>query len=237
MNMQAKAINKAGNRSATRGQRRTAPPEERREQLIKATIRSIARHGLPETTMATVASEAGLSQGIINLHFQSKERLLLETLKYVVDEYRASWKKALAKEHDSAAQELAALVGVDFEAELVDRDKLAVWFAFWSETKSRPTYRKLCAERDRDYEAHIRHLCREICKQGKYPVDARAVAAGLSAMSQGLWLDLLLSPRRTSRDEARRLCMVHLASAFPGHFGPPDDPKPLGVKPNRKDSK
>ena len=50
---------------------RTASKEERQTQLIKATIRSIAKRGLPDTTIATVAKEAGLSQGIINLHFQS----------------------------------------------------------------------------------------------------------------------------------------------------------------------
>ena len=66
-----------------RTKRRTASKEERQVQLIKATIRSIARHGLSLTTMATVAKEAKLSQGIINLHFQSKDRLLEETLRYV----------------------------------------------------------------------------------------------------------------------------------------------------------
>ena len=72
----------------TRPKRRTASKEVRKDQLIRATIRSIARHGLSLTTIATVAKEAGLSQGIINLHFKSKERLLEETLSHVVDEYR-----------------------------------------------------------------------------------------------------------------------------------------------------
>ena len=70
--------------------RRTAPPAERREQLIRATIRCVANHGLADTTIATVAQEAGLSQGIINLHFRSKEGLLTETLRYLADEYRSA---------------------------------------------------------------------------------------------------------------------------------------------------
>ena len=76
--------------------KRTASKEQRQEQLILATIQSVASRGLPETTMATVSAEAGLSQGIINLHFHSKERLLVETLRYIADEYRNTWKKALA---------------------------------------------------------------------------------------------------------------------------------------------
>ena len=63
--------------------KRTAPKEERQLQLIQATIRSVARNGLSDTTMATVAREAGLSQGIINLHFKSKDRLLVETLSHI----------------------------------------------------------------------------------------------------------------------------------------------------------
>ena len=106
--------------------RRTASKEERQEQLIQATIRSVASRGLSDTTMATVASEAGLSQGIINLHFQSKDRLLVETLKYIADEYRQTWKKALNGAGKSAAERLEALVMVDFRLPVCDRNKLAV---------------------------------------------------------------------------------------------------------------
>ena len=98
-----------------RTKRRTASKEQRKTQLIKATIRSIAKNGLSVTTMSTVANEAGLSQGIINLHFQSKDRLLEETLRYVVDEYRAAWFTALEKGGDSAVEKLTALIKVDFE--------------------------------------------------------------------------------------------------------------------------
>ena len=223
-------------KSVSKTPRRTAPPEQRREQLIKATIRSIARKGLSDTTMSSVAREAGLSQGIINLHFQSKERLLLETLRYVVDEYRASWSKALAREYNTAAEQLAALVEVDFEKSLCARDKLAVWFAFWGESKSRPTYRKLCADRDRDYEDQIIELCSQLKNEGGYDVNAEAVATGLMVMSEGLWLDLLTNPRKLNRDDARRICMVHLATAFPKHFGPSSDPKPLISNISRKAS-
>ncbi|MEM1411462.1 MAG: TetR family transcriptional regulator, partial [Pseudomonadota bacterium] len=54
---------------------RTASRAERRTQLIEATIRSIAANGLANTTTAQVAKEAGLSQGIISLHFDGKEGL------------------------------------------------------------------------------------------------------------------------------------------------------------------
>lgn len=198
--------------------RRTASKEERRSQLIKATIRTIAKHGLSDTTMAVVAGEAKLSQGIINLHFQSKERLLVETLRYVVDEYRAAWEKALVNAGPTPAEKLIALIDVDFSPRVCDRNKLAVWFAFWGESKARPTYRKLCAERDEQYDQMLTQLCSDLVEDGRYKNrDAETIANGLSAMTEGLWLDMLLTPTSMSREQARLVCIAFLASVFPKH--------------------
>jgi TetR/AcrR family transcriptional repressor of bet genes len=199
--------------------RRTASKEARRTQLIKATINTIARRGLSDTTIATVAGQAKLSQGIINLHFKSKELLLVETLSYVVDEYRVAWETALEKAGESSAEKLEALVDADFQPRVCDRNKLAVWFAFWGESKSRPTYRKLCAERDRHYEQMLERLCADLVREGPYPgQNAKFVSTGLAAMTEGLWLDMLLIPAEMSRERARTVCMAYLASAFPKHF-------------------
>jgi TetR/AcrR family transcriptional repressor of bet genes len=199
--------------------KRTASKEERQQQLIQATIRSVARNGLSDTTMATVSSEAGLSQGIINLHFQSKDRLLIETLRYIAEEYRVAWEKAVEGAGPSPAEQLAALVAVDFKAPVCDRNKLAVWFAFWGESKSRPTYRKICALRDLAYRNEMVQICKQLIEEGGYEnLDANTVAAGLSAMTSGLWLDLLTSPRSMNREQAGKICMAYLTTAFGKHF-------------------
>mgnify|MGYP001828892216 FL=1 len=198
--------------------KRTAPKAERQQQLIQATIRSVAKHGLPDTTMSTVAGEAGLSQGIINLHFQSKERLLVETLRYLADEYTVSWQKALAAAGDSPAEQLAARVVADFKPPVSDRNKLAVWFAFWGESKTRPTYRKISADSDHEDRAEITRLCSAIGERCDSRTDPGTVAASLSAMTSGLWLELLTRPRSLSREQARAICMSYLATVYPGQF-------------------
>jgi TetR/AcrR family transcriptional repressor of bet genes len=208
---------KAALKEVTR--RRTAPKEERQSQLIQATIYSVAENGLSDTTMATVAREAGLSQGIINLHFQSKDRLLVETLRYLSEQYQEAWERAMNNAGPDPAEQLGAMVAVDFKQPVCDRNKLAVWFAFWGESKSRPTYRKICAATDAAYRADLVRVCQQLIDQGGYRgIDAETVAAGLSAMTSGLWLDLLTSPRSMSRRRARQICKAYLASVFPGHF-------------------
>ena len=204
---------------ALRTVRRTAPAGERRQQLIAATIRCIAKRGLAETTTATVAREAGLSQGIINLHFRSKERLLTETLRCLSDEYRNACSVAAAAAELSPAAGLAAMVDLDFQRNICTRDKLAVWFAFWGERRFRPTYRRLCAARDKYYDELTRTMCASLCEQGNYPgVEPALVTDGLSALTGGLWLDLLVRPESMSRALARRIAMAYLAGVFPRHF-------------------
>jgi TetR/AcrR family transcriptional repressor of bet genes len=199
--------------------RRTAPKEERQQQLIQATIRSVASNGLSDTTMATVSREAGLSQGIINLHFQSKDRLLVETLRFLSEQYQSAWEKAVSKAGDAPADKLAAMVATDFKSPVCDRNKLAVWFAFWGESKSRPTYRKICALRVMAYRVEMVQVCEELVEKGGYQdIDASSVAAGLSAMTSGLWLDMLTNPRSMSRQRAKQICMFYLATTFPRHF-------------------
>jgi TetR/AcrR family transcriptional repressor of bet genes len=203
--------------------RRTAPPAQRREQLILATIRSVADRGLADTTIATVAQEAGLSQGIVNLHFRSKDGLLTETLRYLADEYRGAIQKAAEAAEASPVEGLLAMVELDFRRSICSRDKLAVWFAFWGERRFRPTYRRICAERDRSYDDLVRMICARLCEEGGYrDVEPALVADGLSALTDGLWLDLLVRPDSMSRERARRITLSYLADAFPRHFTQPE---------------
>ena len=202
---------------AVLGKRRTAPPEERREQLILATIRSVADRGLADTTIATVAQEAGLSQGIVNLHFRSKDGLLTETLRYLADEYRNAVQDA------AEIGGLLAMVELDFRRTICSREKLAVWFAFWGERRFRPTYRRICAERDRSYDDMVRVICARLCEEGGYrDVEPALVADGLSALTDGLWLDLLVRPESMSRERAKRVTLSYLADVFPRHFTQPE---------------
>lgn len=198
---------------------RTEARDRRRQQLIAATMKCIGRKGIGGTTLGDVAKEAGLSQGIVNLHFKSKDNLLRETLESLAEEYRSSFMNALEKSGGSAAASLMALMELDLSRSICQRSKLAVWFAFWGEVKSRPTYAKICDEIDRYYDVVVDRLCAEIVAEGNYQeVDPSAVARALTAMTNGLWLSCLISPKDWDRELALEAVKVHLAAVFPKHF-------------------
>lgn len=196
---------------------RKASKETRRLQLIEATIDSLSRRGYSETTMADVADGAGLSRGIVNFHFESKDKLLVATLQHMAEEYAAHWRGALDKAGDEPAARLAALVAADFDRAVCNKRKLAAWCAFWGEAKSRPTYQALCAARDEAYQDTILELCLALTQEGGYALDAPATALAVDAMLEGLWLRLLMRDDMT-REKGHMAAKAMLAALFPKHF-------------------
>ncbi|MGI9464553.1 MAG: TetR family transcriptional regulator C-terminal domain-containing protein [Aestuariivirgaceae bacterium] len=191
----------------------------RREQLIKAAINSIAKRGLSETTMAHVTLGANLSQGTVNYHFTSKQILFVETLKYLVEEHRAQWRKNLDRSGPTPKEQLLALIDADFHSSICNRQKLSVWFAFYGETKYRAAYRDTCAEIDAERINETERLCRRLIEEGGYQhVEPDVFARGLEAFIDGLWLNILLYNKTFSPTGAKRECLAFLAATFPDHF-------------------
>ena len=205
--------------AAAKSARRTASREERRQQLIQATIKCISKKGIGSTTLGDVAQEAGLSQGIVNLHFNSKENLLNETLQFLAEDYKAQFEVTIGKAGPEAADKLLALMEMDFKPSVCDRQKLAVWFAFWGEVKAVPTYQKLCEAYDLAYDEAVNALCRTIIEQGGYKhVSPQTVTDALSSMTDGLWLSYLISPKGFDRDVAMDAVYSYLRAVFPDHY-------------------
>ena len=197
---------------------------KRRQQLIDATMKCIARKGIGGTTLGDVAREAGLSQGIVNLHFESKDNLLRETLEALAGEYRAQFERALGRADESPAAGLLALMELDVSPGICQPAKLAVWFAFWGEVKSRPTYRKICDRIDSYYDEVVERLCAEIIADGGYThVTAGQAAMALTSMTNGLWLSCLVSPQEWNRHAALDAVKSYLGNVFPRHFRSPDN--------------
>ncbi|WP_165399598.1 MULTISPECIES: TetR/AcrR family transcriptional regulator [Micrococcales] len=64
--------------------RATLTQEVRRHRIIEAAIDCLARDGWHGTTLATIASEAGISRGLISYHFAGRDDLYEAVLETVV---------------------------------------------------------------------------------------------------------------------------------------------------------
>ena len=192
----------------------------RRQQLIEATISVIGRKGYAGTRLADVASQAKVSYGVVGFYFRTKEDLLLATLQWLADEYTSVWREAVEKAGPSPVSRLRAIIDADFSPRIASEKKIAVWYAFWAEGRTRPKYRNLCAQLYNDYHWQVRTIIEEIIEQGGHEdVDAHQVTVALNAMTDGMWLDLQIQPRDFDREEAKKAIEMFLSKVFPAEFG------------------
>jgi AcrR family transcriptional regulator len=97
---------------------------------------------------------------------------------------------------------LLAYLTANFRAPLSDPDLLATWLGFWALTRSDPAIAHLQQEIYRDFRHGLERLIAE-ARPGL--ADARLAAVALSALIDGLWLELSLGQAPFTADEAAEL--------------------------------
>jgi TetR/AcrR family transcriptional repressor of bet genes len=163
--------------------------DQRRRELIEATIAVIAAHGYAGTTVACVARQAGVSVGLMNFHFRSMDRLFAETFRFIAAEFDAIWREVAARRPDEPPERrLWRMIEAYFDPRVFTERKVAVWFAFWSDANLRDRFRAAAIT---------------------------AMANALTAVIDGLWLQFMLSPRRNDRAHALATCRGLLGQFFP----------------------
>ncbi|MCX7289306.1 MAG: TetR family transcriptional regulator C-terminal domain-containing protein [Rhodobacterales bacterium] len=192
---------------------------ERRQQLIDATIDSISRFGLTGTTMGKVTDLAGVSLGLANFHFESKDRLFEAVLQHLAAEQRVLWRSRSQDPRQTSRDLLLAIVDSRFDAAICARKKLAVWFAFYGDASARDIYRRAVGDVDDErLEATVAILTEMIAEAGYTHLDPDEAALGIEALYDGLWLNMLLYPSDFRRNICRSRALNVIAALLPRHF-------------------
>ena len=196
---------------------RAEQKQQTRQRLLEATMEVIASEGLSGVTMAKVAEQAGLSRGIGNFHFQSKEQLLLETLRSIYQEFDKSWRNIVADDGRLPAEKLKAIVETTLMPPIAIKKKLAVWLAFWGEAPSRKTYLEICAAHDLEWDTAVEEIIQKMAGDdfNSRGMSLEKIAQSLTAMMDGFWVEYLISDDRYTPRDAIKACYAYLASFFP----------------------
>lgn len=180
--------------------------DKRKQQLISATIDSIAKRGLTETTITHISKGAGMSRGIINFYFSSKEAMMRDVLGNLLDEYEMIWSTAAEKVTEPRAK-LEALVNAHFDKKICAPKRLNVLSAFWGHAASHTAYREKIDASDIRLQQTIAALWKEIAPNGYLP---EQFARQLHAMIRGLWLSYLMAPLTTKREALAAECLSYI---------------------------
>ncbi|MGH8873076.1 MAG: TetR/AcrR family transcriptional regulator [Acidimicrobiia bacterium] len=75
---------------------------DRRAALIRAAYKVMARDGVHRVPLQQIATEAGVSKGLLIYHFQTKDGLVLASLEWVLEATETRIRRRLAESDDPA---------------------------------------------------------------------------------------------------------------------------------------
>jgi AcrR family transcriptional regulator len=178
----------------------------RREQIVAATIRCLARDGYAGLTMKRVAVEAGVSQGILHYYFRDKRAILAAAAEKVTGDLDRRVAAAARGARDPRAR-LRALVRTCLAVASRDRDFWTVFIEFWGEALHDPVLARLSV---RTYARARRlvggGLAQGIAAGAFRPVPVAEASAIVLAVLDGMSLQLTFDPGLLSLPRAARLC-------------------------------
>jgi TetR/AcrR family transcriptional regulator, fatty acid metabolism regulator protein len=179
----------------------------RREQIVRATVRCLAREGYTRLTMKKVAREAGVSQGILHYYFADKRAILTATLEAVSRDLDRRVAAAQSRTGRDPAARLRALVRACLDVAVSRPEFWVVFVEFWGEMLHDRRLRGVHAEvYDRTRRLIARLIADGVRTQRFRAVDARRAAAVVLGLVDGVSLQLTFDPEAFSVAEAARFC-------------------------------
>jgi AcrR family transcriptional regulator len=172
----------------SQGARASQRNDSRRRQMLRAAAEVMSERGYSETRIADVAARAGASSPLVIYYFGTKDRLLLDALRYCEQSLFEQVAEMLA-EVPSVRERLSMLIRwtcLPHETELVP----AVW-GLWLDLWAQAIRHEEVARGRAELDDRWRSVIVEVVEAGQHDgvigdVDARRFAITFAALLDGL---------------------------------------------------
>ena len=200
---------------------RREPPEARREDLIAATLACLKKFGHEGVSVRRISAEAGVSMGLITHHFHGIDALLATAYESLAQELLSRSRDPALAVAGEPLRSLHAFFAASFEPEALDPALFRTWLVFWSLVPHSPQLRAVRELAYGETRTTLETLLSRLKRVPGVPAfKVGSAAIGLSALMDGLWVELSLNPTSFAASEAVSHCddWVHglVAGAFPG---------------------
>jgi AcrR family transcriptional regulator len=186
-----------------------ADPDARRQSLIEATARCLAERGAAGVSVRAICAEAGVSPGLLRHYFAGVSEAIAETYRWIGEQIADALDAAVAGAGADPRARLLAYVTASFRPPIASPELLASYVALWSLTRSDPAIAAVRAEVYSDFRTGLEALIEELRPDLG---GARLQAVALTALIDGLWLELSLGAAPFTPEEAERLAELWLDS-------------------------
>ena len=181
--------------------------EARTRQLIEVTIDSLAEVGFVGSTLAQIASRAGVSPGLVAHYFGDKDGLLEATFRTLSRRINDRMKLRSSAAHTPRGR-IQAVIDANLAAEEFDKRTGTAWLAFWGQVLHVHGLKRVQTAYQRRMLSNLAHALRKLVPAS----EARSLAAMIAAMIDGVWLRAALSDWKEADSESARALLTAFVS-------------------------
>ena len=193
------------NRQSTPAPETTGEPveETRRGQLIEVTIDSLAELGYVGTTLAQIASRAGVSPGLVAHYFGDKDGLLDAAFRSLARRV-SDHARARLRQINTPRARIQAVIDANLAPEEFDQRTGTAWLAFWGQVLQVKSLRRVQSV----YQRRTLTTLRSALNKMMPPDQAQSLAAMIASMIDGVWLRAALSGWREADSASARALLT-----------------------------
>lgn len=164
---------------------------QKRERILLAVLTVIAERGIGAVTMRSVASQAGVSLGLVQHYFQNKQALIRSAVSFMVDLAEDQYQ---SHSNRSASEQLRGLLLGGIRQAGAAPLPTSVFFAFVAAAATDPEIADLLATARVGMVEEVERLLRRAVPTRS---DYRSAAIRLVSLSDGLTIQVLIGQLQT----------------------------------------
>ena len=129
-------------------------------------------------TIDQICKQAGVSRGLINHHFKTKEDLLICIYADMTDHLVRDFN------NDEPRQQLAEIIETSFDEQSFKPSNLRAWLSIWGEVATNEVLNSLHQSRYRKYKARIAQALNEYCRNRQNGTGCRQCRQAINCVNR-----------------------------------------------------
>ena len=168
---------------------------ERKDQIVRATVECISKHGYHNFSMQDVARTAGVSKGIIHYYFLNKDELMMSVLDKVAGDIERVLQADMASISDPV-RKMQIFIEVCFDVVRSTREYYQVSMDFWTQINQKEDVRKVIAQHYAKFRETAAIVIRDGIEKGAFKkIDPLHYGSFVIATIDGLSLQWLFDDK------------------------------------------
>lgn len=162
---------------------RTSIEKIRRRDLIEAAYQTFLEHGFNGMTVVRIGERAGMSHGIVNYYFKSKDELVSAVVRKANFLIMQDTARRL-RDSMSPRERVSAVITGNFAADLFTRDIARAWVSYYAALGRRSDLDRMQRAVDGRLRSNLMHALSQMVGRE----DARRIASYVAVLIDGYWL-------------------------------------------------